>query len=91
MIVSKRISAELEKQLGEMGERISEAMDASVAKVGREFDKLSDTFLGKDHTARKAGLRPLPEIVDAFSHIRDPELEDRILRPLPTDADKSDA
>jgi hypothetical protein len=62
MIVSQRINRELERQLAEMSEATKRAMEASVAKVGKEFERLEAIFLG---TGKERGSkRSLPEIAE---------------------------
>jgi rRNA-processing protein FCF1 len=61
--IEAAIRAEVAKQMAELGEATSKAMRESVAKVGREFDRLEAIFTGRDKTARKAGHPPLEDLI----------------------------
>jgi len=45
--VQQALEAAVQRGLDEYGATIKRAMDDAVAKVGREFDKLAATYLGK--------------------------------------------
>jgi hypothetical protein len=55
------INEEVSRQLGEMGEQTRAAMDASVAKVGKEFERLEKMYLGTDPENGKASIPDLLE------------------------------
>lgn len=61
--VDGRIQTALETGLTELGEATRKAMDASVAKVGREFDRLEAIFTGTEPVARRAGKPPLEDLL----------------------------
>lgn len=61
--VDGRIKEALGKGLEALGTATKQAMDASVAKVGREFDRLEAIFTGTDPTSRRKGKPPLEDLV----------------------------
>jgi len=88
MIVSKRINTEVEKQLDELSGATQRAMDASVAKVGREFERLESVFLGTDREGRREG-KSIPEIAEIAQ--ADPELMEHIRGRMPHEQNTSGA
>jgi hypothetical protein len=62
MIVSRRISAEVSKQLQALGEETEEAMQRAVDKVGREFDKVQAMFMGEDEPGKDSLLDMLDKL-----------------------------
>jgi len=60
--VDARIEERVKAGLEELGEQTKAAMDASVAKVGREFDRLEAILLGTDPASRRQGKPPLEEL-----------------------------
>lgn len=61
--VDERIEAQLTTGLEKLGEETRKAMDASVAKVGREFDRLEAIFTGTDRKMRRQGKPPLEDLI----------------------------
>lgn len=61
--VDERIERQVVEGLEALGRQTEQAMDASVAKVGREFDRLAAIFLGTDERARAEGREPLETLV----------------------------
>lgn len=61
--VDERIERQVVEGLEALGRKTEQAMDASVAKVGREFDRLAAIFLGTDEKARSEGREPLEALV----------------------------
>jgi hypothetical protein len=61
--VDERIEAQLTRGLEKLGEETRLAMDRSVAKVGREFDRLQAICTGTDPKSRRAGAAPLEELL----------------------------
>jgi ABC-type transporter MlaC component len=61
--VNKRIEDAVRVGLETLGKKTREAMDASVAKVFREFDRLEAAFTGTNPAARRAGKPPLEELI----------------------------
>ena len=61
--VDARIEHQLVADLEVLGRRTKQAMDASVARVNREFDRLADILMGRDPESRAAGRAPLDELI----------------------------
>ena len=61
--VDERIEKAVEIGLEKLGKATRKAMDDSVAKVGREFDRLEAIFAGTDSASRRAGKLPLEDLV----------------------------
>lgn len=57
--VKDLIETAVEMQVGELGKATERAMDAAVAKVGREFDRLERIFTGRDDLKRP----PLEDLI----------------------------
>jgi hypothetical protein len=72
MIVTNRIRSEVNKQMEELGKEVREHMATSVATVERSIKGLYARLIGKDHFAKKEGLRSLPTIIDDLA---DAEIE----------------
>lgn len=61
--VNNQIRDVVAKGLKDLGEQTKRAMDASVAKVAREFDRLEAVLTGTDPAARRKGKRPLEDVI----------------------------
>lgn len=61
--VNKRIEDAVRVGLETLGEKTREAMDASVAKVGREFDRLEAIFTGTERKMHRQGKPPLEDLI----------------------------
>lgn len=61
--VNKRIEDAVRVGLETLGEKTREAMDASVAKVGREFDRLEAVFTGTERKMHRQGKPPLEDLI----------------------------
>ncbi|MEV8634343.1 hypothetical protein AB0395_22075 [Streptosporangium sp. NPDC051023] len=61
--VDGRIEEHLKDGLEQLGAVTKAAMDTSVAKVTREFDRLEAIFKGADPASRRAGKRPLEDLI----------------------------
>lgn len=66
-LAAEKIETEIGRQLKLMQSATREAMDQAVAKVFAEFDKLTDTLMGRDAQTRRAGEKSLPELAAARS------------------------
>ncbi len=64
MIIQRRITAEVNKQMEALDEETKLAMNAAVKKVGREFDKLEAIYLGTDAQSRHEGQTPLRDVLE---------------------------
>lgn len=62
-LVKEHIEEAVIAGLAIMGQQIKEAMDSSVAKVGREFDRLEAIFTGTDNTSKRTGKPTLEELI----------------------------
>ena len=66
--VAGQIQREVSRQLEELGERTSEAVNAATQKVIAEFDRFGETLLGKETywqtaSGRRAVTRPDTDVV----------------------------
>ena len=66
--VAGQIQLEVSGQLGELGERTSEAVSAATQKVIAEFDRFGESLLGKETywqkaSGRRAAQRPDTDVV----------------------------
>lgn len=61
--VNTRIAEALTVGLDELGKQTRKAMDTSVAKVGREFERLEAIFTGTDRASRRNGKPPLEDLI----------------------------
>lgn len=61
--IEAHIRAEVKKELDRMSEEVENAMQLSVDKIHREFDKLSNLLLGLNAKHRKKGQPSMEEIV----------------------------
>ncbi len=66
--VAADIRAEVSRQLGELGERTSQAVTAATQKVIAEFDRFGEALLGKEAywqraSGRRAAARPATDVV----------------------------
>ncbi|RBQ21569.1 hypothetical protein DP939_02335 [Spongiactinospora rosea] len=61
--IAQTMEAEVKRQVAELGEVTAEAMRNSVAKVGREFDRLEAIFLGADPQSKRKGRPPLEDLI----------------------------
>jgi predicted phage tail protein len=66
--VAADISAEVSRQLGELGEQTSQAVTAATQKVIAEFDRFGEALLGKEAywqraSGRRAAARPGTDVV----------------------------
>jgi len=66
--VAAQIHLEVSRQLGELGERTSEAITAATQKVISEFDRFGESLLGKEAywqkaSGRRAAARPDTDVV----------------------------
>jgi hypothetical protein len=66
--VAARVELEVSRQLEELGERTSEAVNAATQKVIAEFDRFGESLLGKDTywktaSGRRAARRPDTDVV----------------------------
>lgn len=73
--IEARIESEVRRGLEEYKDTIRKAMDDAVDKVGREFQKLEDIFLGKDSSARRDGKPSLEELAEGFTVDQAPECQ----------------
>lgn len=70
--VDERIEHAVKVGLEKLGEKTRKAMDDSVAKVGREFDRLESIFTGTEPADRRAGKPPLEDLLRKHRGV-DPE------------------
>lgn len=63
-IVSEHLDAEVKRAVDKLGETTEKAMDASVAKVNREFDRLADILMGRTGPDRKRRALQIPEAIE---------------------------
>lgn len=62
MIVAKRISAEVDKQIRELGDETEEAMALAAKKVYAEFDRIRAMLMGEDEPGKPTLLEMLDNI-----------------------------
>jgi ABC-type transporter MlaC component len=61
--VDARIEDRVRTGLEVLGKETKKAMDASVAKVTAEFDRLESILTGTERTQRRQGKRPLEDLI----------------------------
>ncbi|MGR6922610.1 hypothetical protein ACU635_50865 [[Actinomadura] parvosata] len=61
--VDARIEDQVKAGLETLGKETRAAMDASVAKVAAEFDRLEAILTGTDPASRRRGQRPLEDLI----------------------------
>lgn len=71
--VDGRVEHAVKAGLEELGVQTRKAMDASVAKVGREFGRLEAIFTGTDPASRRAGKPPLEDLIRQASEGEKPD------------------
>lgn len=77
-LVGGIVSEELAVQVDALGDRIGDAMERSVAKVNAEFDKLSDTYMGREKDDPRPSIEDLMLTHDVIHFILKNAEEDKI-------------
>ncbi|MFJ6841401.1 hypothetical protein ACIQRE_01890 [Streptomyces griseoluteus] len=62
-LVTSVLQAEVERQLGLLGEHTERAMDESVKRVVAKFDELYAVMTGQDHATRRSGQMSIPDLL----------------------------
>jgi DNA anti-recombination protein RmuC len=62
-LITDILTAEVTRQLEELGEQTKKAMDDSVARVIAKFDELFRVITGQDHATRRAGKPSIPGLI----------------------------
>lgn len=65
--VDARIEERVKAGLEVLGAETQKAMAASVAKVGREFDRLEAIFTGTDPASRRKGKPPMEDLLRGYT------------------------
>lgn len=70
--VDETVERRIVAQLDDLAKATKQAMDRSVAKVGREFDRLEAIFTGRDPESVREGKPPLEELLRKARDAKDP-------------------
>ncbi|BBB00591.1 hypothetical protein RVR_10590 [Actinacidiphila reveromycinica] len=63
LLTDELFTAEVKKQVDELGAATAQAMEDASDRVIARFDRLADTLLGRDHTSRRRGRTSIPDLV----------------------------
>lgn len=66
-IVEQHLDGAVKAGLEDYAATIETAMDAAVARVNGEFDKLADLLLGRDAESRREGRADIPSLVERMA------------------------
>ncbi|MBZ6259738.1 hypothetical protein KVH22_29925 [Streptomyces olivaceus] len=71
LLTDEAFSAEVTKQVEELGAATKTAMDAAVDRVFKKFDELQAMLMGEDRISRRKGRTPIPDALRAYLDAQD--------------------
>ncbi len=75
-LVDDLVTAEVARQMTRLGDSTEKAMEASVAKVTGEFDKLYGILTGQTPRDRRRRRMPLPELIRILAELDEARREE---------------
>ncbi|MCM8550045.1 hypothetical protein [Streptomyces sp. STCH 565 A] len=71
LLTDEAFSAEVTKQVEELGAATKTAMDTAVERVFKKFDELQAMLMGEDRISRRKGRTPIPDALRAYLDTQD--------------------